>query len=140
MLGKISCLLVPFVQIRRKHTVCPPEGAAAFQTRNNPVTASRQCGACEKKELLKSLLPFPSRPFMFPSASSFFSPSPLSKPLPCSSDFLSAAPPSRVSLHFAVEEQMKNPRRPSAFIAAAERSHMGSEGSRLNTLAGRRRR
>lgn len=49
MLGKISCLLVPFVQIRRKHTVCPPEGAAAFQTPNNPVTAGRRCGTCGKK-------------------------------------------------------------------------------------------
>lgn len=41
MLGKINCLLLPFVQIRRNHTSCPPEGAAAFQTWNNPVTAGR---------------------------------------------------------------------------------------------------
>lgn len=49
MLGKISCLLLPFVQIRRKQTGCPPEGAAAFQRLNNPVTAGQPCSTCEKR-------------------------------------------------------------------------------------------
>lgn len=81
MLGKISRLLVPFVQIRRKHTVRPPEGAAAFQTPNNPVTAGRRCVRVRKKKnnflkvcfhfrlvLSCFLLPLPSsRPHLNPS-------------------------------------------------------------------------
>lgn len=134
MLGKISCLLLPFVQIRRMQTGCPPEGAAAFQTLNNPVTAGRPCSMYEKKNFLKLCFNSISSS-LFPSASSFFWPSPPSKLLPQKQ--LLCRP------HHASpwrEEQMKNRRRPSAFIVAAERGHMGSEASRLNTWAGRRRR
>lgn len=97
MLGKINCLLLPFVQIRRKHTGCPPEGATAFQTLNNPVAVSRPCSMYKKKRenfpklclqlcvfLLCSFLPLPSfHPYFYPSHLHFcsvtLSPSPCLK-------------------------------------------------------------